>query len=257
MRALPLLALLLLGTASAQDARPEADARRDFVVAVQTPDGEPIVGATVRVGDRGASTDADGEATVAGLAPGRYRVRVSFIGWQTRELAARLDAPGPWGLIVEMVPDEVALGEVVVEARDLGQSRLAADGFFDRFEAGFGTVLTREDIERKNPIRLGDALSGVIGVRVRTRSFRQIGDTPGRTATSVYRGDVCEMAVYLDGMYSPSLTSDIDAISAQDVVAIEVYRGPSEVPMLYNHLGRGGGCGVVLVWTSRSLAQPQ
>ena len=71
--------------------------------------------------------------------------------------------------------------------------------------------------------------------------------------TSVRADTPCELAVFLDGVHSPFLSADIDALSAQDVVAIEVYRGPSQIPAQYNQLGRGEGCGVVLVWTSRSL----
>ncbi|MEM0964194.1 MAG: carboxypeptidase regulatory-like domain-containing protein [Bacteroidota bacterium] len=251
MRCIPILCCVLalsVGAAAQDDA---------FIVGVQTTDGEPIAGATVLVGDRGASTDADGEAVIEGMAPGRYRVRVSFIGKETRQLAARLDAPGPWGLIVELADTPLGLGEVVVEARDLSRSRLALDGFFERERLGIGSVLTREEIERKNPTRLGDALTGVQGVTVRTRSVSGLGASTGRVATSTRSGGPCELAVYLDGTYSPFLSEDIDGLAAQDVVAIEVYRGPAQIPAFYNQLGRGEGCGVILVWTSQSLNEGQ
>lgn len=249
------LALLLLALLAALPATAQEAHTSDFIVGVQTPAGEPIAGATVLVGDRGASTDADGEAVIDALPPGRYPLHVSFLGYEPRDLLAVLDAPGPWGLIVELQEAAVALGDVVVEDRDLSRSRLAADGFFERERLGLGTVLTRQDIERKNPARLGDALTGVLGVRVRTRSFRSLGDTAGRAVTSTRAGDPCELAVYLDGMYSSFLSSDVDGLAAQDVVAIEVYRGPAQIPAAYNQLGRGESCGVVLVWTSRSVAE--
>ncbi|PAP78305.1 carboxypeptidase-like regulatory domain-containing protein [Rubrivirga marina] len=251
-RLLPLLLLGLAVGASAQE-----DYRSDFIVGVQTPEGEPIAGATVLVGGRGASTNAEGEATLRDLAPGRHRVQVSFLGYETRTLVARLDAPGPWGLIVELDEGAVGLDEVVVEARDLSRSRLAADGFFDRLDLGLGRVLTREEIERKAPIRLGDALTGLLGVRIVTNRVSAPGDVPGRSAVATRRGAECQMAIYLDGVYSPFLTDDVDAITAQDVVAIEVYRGPTQIPTFYNQLGRGEGCGVILVWTSNSLSDAQ
>ncbi len=247
------LAMLLAAAAGGAAAQ---DDRSDFVVFVQTPDGEPVAGATVVVGGRGASADGEGRATIPGLAPGRYCVRVSFVGRAPRELAARLDAPGPWALAVELAEDETQLGDVVVTARDLSRSRLAADGFFDREKLGGGTILTRQDIERRNPIRLGDALGTVTGVRVRTNSVNEDNfaeATPGRTATSVRLGEPCAMDVFLDGVYSTFLTADIDAIAAADVMAIEVYRGPSQVPTAYSQLGQGSNCGVVLVWTSASV----
>lgn len=251
---LPLLFLALLA-ASAVEAQ-ESPYTSDFIVGVQSPDGAPIAGATVLVGERGASTDADGEAVIEGLRPGRHVVRVSFLGYEPRELAARLEAPGPWGLIVELAEAAVALDEVVVSATDLSRSRLAQDGFFDRQKFGHGTVLTIDDLERRNPILLGDALMGVLGVRVRRNSVRGLGGgTPGRTAVSVRFGAECPMDVFLDGFHSPFLSENIDAITAHDVVAIEVYRGPTQIPVAYNRLGQGGACGVVLVWTSRSLAE--
>lgn len=242
-----LLCLLLLAlgsTAAAQD-----DTRDPFIVGVQTPEGEPIVGAAVLVGSRGASTDASGEAVIEGLAPGRHRVRVSFVGKRTRELVARLEAPGPWGMIVEMAESQLSLEGVVVEARDLSGSRLAEDGFFERLSLGAGTILRLEDLERRAPITLTDALRGVLGVRIRRGS-------QGPVAVSQTRGSECALAVYLDGVSYRFASDNLDAISAQDIVAIEVYRRPSEVPLRYNQLGVSDGCGVVLAWTALSLDDP-
>ncbi len=221
----------------------------DFIIGVQTPDGQPIVGASVLVADMGASTNADGEATVEGLRPGRYRVRVSFVGRITREIAARLDAPGPWGVIVELADNPISLGDVVVEARDLSSSRMAADGFFDRLDgAGSGTVLTVEDIERRAPILLTEIIRGsAAGVRVRR-------GPSGPVATAQAGGAECQMAVYLDGTYYAFASENLDSVSARDVVAVEVYPRTAQVPLQYNRLGQSDGCGVILVWTSFSLS---
>ena len=40
-----------------------------------------------------------------------------------------------------------------------------------------------------------------------------------------------------------------DIVRPEDVLAIEGYRGPSEIPEQYN--GPQSGCGVLLVWTKR------
>lgn len=248
---LPLfLALALVGLpagAAAQTAE-----RSTFTVSVQSPEGEPLTGASVLFGDRGGATDADGQVTFADVAPGRYPLRVSYIGRPTRELAAVLDAPGPWGLIVEMVDASTLLYDVVVEGRDLSRSRLAADGFFRRQNLGGGTILDVEHIERRNPRHLADLLrGGVLGVRVRDGRF-------GAVATSWRTG--CTFDVYLDGVYSSVLTQSLDAYPSQGLVAVEVHRGATQVPLRYRRLvgtpggGRQSGCGVILAWTERSLA---
>jgi len=70
---------------------PGARAQRAAVRGFVTDDasGQPIPGANValeEVGDdgevRGAATDLDGLYTVSGLAPGRYRFRVTFVGFE-------------------------------------------------------------------------------------------------------------------------------------------------------------------------------
>ncbi|MGB3542020.1 carboxypeptidase regulatory-like domain-containing protein [Rubrivirga sp.] len=244
MRALLCFVVLALSPlASAQDGV------SDFIVGVQTPEGEPVVGASVLVGAKGASTNADGEATIEDMAPGRYRVRVSFVGRITREIAARLDAPGPWGVIVQLADNPVSLGDVVVEARDLSSSRMASDGFFDRLNLGAGTVLTIEDIERQAPILLTDLVRGSApGVRVRD-------GVNGPVATVQTRGAECQMAVYLDGVYYSFASENLDAVSAQDVVAVELYPRTTQVPVQYNRLGESDGCGVILVWTQLGMAE--
>jgi len=244
-----LLALLSL-VAAGTSAQPSD--RAAFTVEVQSPDGEPLPGASVMLGDRGAAADAGGRATFENVLPGRYPLRVSFIGRPTREVLAVLDAPGPWGLVVEMVDTTTLLYDVVVEGRDLRRSRLAADGFFERQALGGGTILDAEDIAYRSPLHLADLLrGGILGVRVRDGDF-------GPVATSWRTG--CKMDVYLDGVYSSILTESLDAFSAQGLVAVEVYRGATQIPLRYRRLagtpggGRRSGCGVVLAWTELSIA---
>ncbi|PAP78304.1 carboxypeptidase regulatory-like domain-containing protein [Rubrivirga marina] len=244
--------LALLACLAAVGGSAQSTDRAPFTVEVQSPDGEPLPGASVMLGDRGGAADADGRVTFENVRPGRYPLRVSFIGRPTRELAAVLNAPGPWGLIVEMVDTTTLLYDVVVEGRDLSRSRLVADGFFERQALGGGTILDAEDIAYRSPLHLADLLrGGVLGVRVRDGRF-------GPVATSWRTG--CTMDVYLDGVYSSILTESLDAFPAQGLVAVEVYRGATQIPLRYRRLagtpggGRRSGCGVVLAWTELSIA---
>ena len=200
---------VLLGPAvvTAQDVAPS-----DFVVGVQTADGEPVAGATVLLGaNRGASTDADGRAVFEDVAPGRYPVRVSFVGMVPREIAAVLEAPGPWGHIVELADATNLLYDVVVEARSLEGTRLEQDGFFRRLDLGAGSFLTPEDIAKRNPLFLTDVLRGSLpGIRVRPAAGRMV-------ATSFSAARECRLSVFLDGLYSPALSYDLSGFPAQGV----------------------------------------
>ena len=233
MRAVLLLAVLAPLVAVAQEGT--------LYVGVQRPSGEAVVGATVQLGERGASTDAEGLAAFEGVGPGRHTVRVSFVGSRTEEVTVDLTAPGPWGLAVDLTDTTDLLGGVVVEADDLRRTRLGRDGFFRRQRRGNGTIFTTEDPALRNAAVLSDVLQGrAPGVLVQ----------PGATGTTIAstRGR-CRMGVYLDGTYSPSLTQDLDVLPTRDVAVVEVYRGV-QVPVQYRAPGRAGSaCGVVLVWT--------
>jgi hypothetical protein len=62
-------------------------------------------------------------------------------------------------------------------------------------------------------------------------------------------GGMCGPSIYLDGAritMGSGLTLN-DVINPENIEAIEVYRGPSEVPPMYND--DRAACGVVLIWT--------
>ena len=114
MRTFALFSLLILlpGVATAQTAM-----LRGRVV--DRADGQPLAGATVEVAREGlrtgAATDAAGFFIVAGLRPGRYALRVSFLGYTPFEDTLSLDAEGAM-LDVALRAEARQAGEVVVES---------------------------------------------------------------------------------------------------------------------------------------------
>ena len=46
-------------------------------------------------------------------------------------------------------------------------------------------------------------------------------------------------------------TYDVNTLPIPELVAVEIYRSPAEVPMEYG--GPSAECGVVLFWTMRSM----
>ena len=102
-----------------------------------------------------------------------------------------------------------------------------------------GAFLTPEEIEEKSPQHTTDLLRGVPGVQVGPYRF-------GRAPVNMSRARMnCGPTYYVDGVVRKGL--HLDDINRDDIVAMEIYRGPSEVPARFRF--RGGNCGVIVVWT--------
>ena len=117
-RPLALLLALAAGAALAGPAAAQTATLNGFVRDAET--GETLIGATVRVEgtDRGTATNAQGFYTLGGLAPGAVAVVASYIGYRSVRLEATLAAGAPARLDVDLAPEGLTTGEVVVEAEE-------------------------------------------------------------------------------------------------------------------------------------------
>ena len=70
---------------------------------------------------------------------------------------------------------------------------------------------------------------------------------PGSSNAVLLRG--CEPAVFIDGVRIHGGAAAIDElVSPIEIAAVEVYRGPSEVPVEFS--GPETGCGAIVIWTN-------
>lgn len=169
----------------------------------------------------------------------------SFVG----ALAAQ--APGvPSGERQEL-PSEAPVFEIPALQVDVSPPAPTGKmhGFYERMERGFGTFITRGEIEDRSPDRVSDLFHAVAGVRIERR-----GDGTGRSGVTMARsaafqdGGRCAIHYWVDGSRIPIASRfDVDELSPGDVEGIEVYRGPSEIPARFTRFG--DACGVVVVWT--------
>jgi outer membrane receptor protein involved in Fe transport len=115
--------------------------------------------------------------------------------------------------------------------------------FERRRASGRGTFITREDVERRNPLTLADLLRVARGLTVRSVGGR----TELRFARANARlvGPDCPPEIWIDGVRAFDAT--VDEVHPEEVEGVELYRGLGQIPAEY--LSRSSGCGLVLIWT--------
>lgn len=228
------LLVLAAATASSQEA--------DLSIVVRGGDtGAPLPGAVIEImGARGA-VDAFGQADLSGVPVGDIPLTVSYPGYATLDTLVAV-AVGEANLTVLSLRSEARdLGDVTVEAETPNDAVLRRRGFFDRQSTNTGVFFTREELDRRGVTLFSDIFGPVPGVRVQRRGGQ------AQLISSRRRG--CLMTVYLDGTEMAYIASNIDALPFDDVAAIEIYRGPSELPLEYAYMKSNDTCGAVLVWT--------
>ena len=103
--------------------------------------------------------------------------------------------------------------------------------------------MTEEDIER---LVAADVIAVVRSVPGINYIPPHGPNTVGRVGTIVFSRARCgPPAVYLDGL--PFRAEDLLSVSTANVAAVELYNGPSEVPVEFKRTG--SACGVIVIWT--------
>lgn len=259
MRRIMLVALAMtLGSlgAGAQDAAP-------IVISgtVRNAQGIAIPGAEVWIDgtDRRVVSNDSGEYRLDAVAGGRAKLMVRRVGF--RPDSKRLSmAPGDRKSVsftLEGLMDE--LDAVVVTAREGSNGRLRE--FWARRMVGIGVFITRAEIERRHPPQTADLFQGVMGIRVVARggggestrlvTGRQSISASPRANSAASNG--CMLQYYVDGLFMAPGSFTVDDIAPAHIEAIEVFRGPSEVPARFR--GRETGCGLVVIWTREPPAR--
>lgn len=232
------LDIAVLTMPAALEAQQRVDAALGGVV-VSAMSGEPVEGAAVVLAEleRTAITNAAGRFHIDGVPAGRHVIQVRRLGFADRDGTLTI-APADT-TEVRLILEETALRieELTVTAEAGLRGRLA--DFERRRRTGRGHYITPEDIAGREPRFTSDLLRTVPGLRV-SRSVL------GRATLWMSRhGDRCAPIVFLDGKRAPGI--HVDDLNAADVLAIEIYRGPAEMPPELERRRRN--CGAIVVWT--------
>jgi len=200
--------------------------------------GNPVPNAhvTIAEGIAAAVTDSSGRFALDGQPAGTQALVVRRLGYMPEQVTVNLTPRAPSEVSVRLDQLVPVLAEVQIEAR--GDAALAEVGFARRKRQGSGQYLEREEIERRNALRLEHLFSGFRGLRV-------VGDeVRGQPEGAGYR---C-VRFFIDGQQwrggSPG-----DFVLPSEVAAIEVYSratAPGEFQTF-------GDCETVVIWTKWRL----
>ena len=201
--------------------------------------GTPIPDVEVIL-DSGPSTRsaASGEFFIAGIAPGSHVVIVRRIGFTPLLDSIRVAGADTIRSVYRLTESAIALAPVVITAAERLRNRRLADFESRRASGGFGKFLTEDNWKNRPTATLKNILEqDVAGVIV-----------AGNRVGSRHAGKMCALTMYINGQRASNYNPPpLDTFFADDLLALEVYRGPAETPLQFS--GLGGECGAVVIWT--------
>lgn len=206
---------------------------------VRTDDGRPVKGAEVRLGDSARTlTGESGTFRFSGVPPGEHTLRVDYLGFETERRRIRVATDESRRVSVTLNRDVIEVAEIVVQVPRDRRARVRS--MFDDLIRQHGHLLTRREIDRRNPFRTSDLLRRVPDVYV--RGLRDGGF--GNRVVVRCAGRSTEPTVYLNGGRVPGL--GIDQIPPEQIAALGVVTGPAITTVTR-------GCGAVFIVTRDML----
>lgn len=191
---------------------------------------------------------------------GRIKIVARRIGFEPDEQRTTLELGKHKQVDFELKGLPELLDSVMV--REAGGNGRMSD-FWARRLVGVGAFLTHDDIERRRPMRSSDLLRTVTGVKVvqGESGFDKPAIIMGRNAVLTRGGRAnqpqlandCHVSYYVDGSWVPPGTFHMDDLSPLMLEAVEVYRGPAEIPVRFRQ--RETACGVIALWTREPPAK--
>jgi hypothetical protein len=212
--------------------------------------GAGLVGAEITLlhSDRVHTITSDsGDFRITGLEPGTVVFNVRRIGFEAASFTAVLKPGRTHRANFALTATALALPTVAVS--DTATHTHWLDQFERRRSSARGTFITRADIDKKSARTGTDIVRTVPGIRLvalRGGVGYQVVMTRGGG------GRTCYPTMFVHGLpYSGIL----DDFAADDIEALEVYVGISEIPTELDKNGRGY-CGAIVIWTRDPNKRP-
>jgi hypothetical protein len=211
---------------------------------VQSAQMVPVAGAIVRVRGSVASTatDASGVFTLGDVPTGTHALEVIAVGFQPYTVAVDVGTlTTAKALTIQLAPVDVTLDTQRVFADR--KREVWREGFESRRKMGMGRFVDASAIDRRNPMLVADVLRMLPSLTIRDGQFLSQSTVLMRST-----GGYCAPNFVIDGMRVPLNGMSIEMlVSAQELVAIEVYRSAILTPAEFGPSGPGG-CGTIVFW---------
>lgn len=255
----------------AQSAPPAPPKPAHFQGQVVDTAGHPVKSAIVETDDppKAVVSDDSGYFRFAELPAGPITIRVRRIGFEGVEFQLRLPPDSTVSVGVKLLPAAQMLETVQVDAgAEAAHPQLAETGFYQRMRAGWGHMITPEEIDkrRKSAPGASSLLQDIIGIKVQHgqggqgRGGRGGGGGGAIILGKTPQGKDCMMNMIMNGAavkLQAGETFDM-FFSLNEIYAIETYAHAAEIPGEYQQLLGNDFCGAVVVWTvSRMTLKPQ
>jgi hypothetical protein len=207
--------------------------------------GQPLRDAEVRVigvTRLYAITTDSGGFRFAALAPGATSVLVRRLGFAPDSIRVILRAARVDSLVVTLTSVAATLPGVLVEDEADARSHRLLAGFWERRSRGFGSFLTRNEIDQRDAHDFVDLTRMVPSLRVVTMN--------GRPTLRFNRSGTirdCPPQYVVDGLRIEN--GSPDEFSPRDIEAIELYAGPATTPPQFTNRPFSYTCGAIVIWT--------
>jgi hypothetical protein len=224
-------------------------------------DAAPLADARLRIvgTDPTVLSNKDGRFRLTGVSPGDRVLEVRRLGYVAALQPVKVVAGDTLQVQVVLALVPVPLPAVQVEAEPAALLP-AMRGFEERRTQGYGHFFTRQEITRMQPRVFTDVLRRVPGVQVQPVPGSLGPNEMIRMArtTGVTGARACPVLFYLNGTPFP-VTGDISInqyVVPEEVLAVEVYNGTSQIPPQFQANLLNARCGVIVIWT-RAGAQDE
>src|SRR5204862_3805560 len=213
----------------------------------------PIGQARIRVVGRNPMvlSGSDGRFTISDVAAGDQVLEVRLIGYVAFDQSVTVIAGQTLELRVTLVAAAIPLK--AVEVQGAAALRPVLEAFEHRRARGNGHFFNQAEIARMQPRVFTDVLRRIPGVMLQASSGSfGSNDMVRMTRTIGLNGPrSCPVLFYVNG--SPlQISGDMSVdqfVAPEDVVAIEVYSGSSQIPPEFQSSLLNSRCGVIVIWT--------